>query len=210
MAKGECTNPISSIVLAGGRSSRLGRDKAFIEVHGQSLIQRIVDRLRQLSEEIIIVTNEVEKYEQFEAVVVDDVYPGKGSLGGIFSGLRRASNSHSIVVACDMPFLNLPLLQHMQKLAAPYDVVIPRVGELTEALHAIYSQRCLPHMERQLQEGDLRIIRFFPRVRVRYVEREEIEAYDPEQLSFFNINSKVDLARAREIWSQERQGSLMC
>lgn len=205
MAEGGYTKPVTSIVLVGGRSSRLGRDKALLEINGQFLIERILRRLAQISEEILIVANELDRYEQFEGIVISDVYPGKGALGGIFSGLRRASNDHSLVVACDMPFLNVSLLRYMQSLAADYDVVIPRVQGLTEALHAIYSKHCLPFIERQLQIGDLRIVHFFPQVRVRYVEQEEMETFDPEHLSFFNINSQEDLDRARAIW--RRQGS---
>lgn len=207
MAKPGQTIPISSIILAGGQSSRLGRDKAFLEVKGQFLIERIIDRLGQVSEEIIIVADEVDRYDAFEAIVVSDVYPGKGALGGIFSGLNRATNHHSLVVACDMPFLNVSLLRYMQGLAAPYDVVIPRIGRLTEALHSIYSQDCLPFIEKQLLAGDLRIVHFFPHVRVRYVEQAEIEIFDPEHLSFFNINSEADLEKATGIWRHEELAS---
>ncbi len=207
MAQGGYTKPITSILLAGGRSARLGRDKAFLQVNGQFLIERILRRLGQISEETIIVANEVDRYEQFEGIVITDVSPGKGALGGIFSGLTRASNHHSLVVACDMPFLNVSLLRYMQGLAADYDVVIPRVGGLTEALHAIYSKNCLPFIERQLQMGDLRIVHFFPQVRVRYVEQEEIETFDPEHLSFLNINSQEDLDRARAIWRREESAT---
>ena len=203
MAKRRRINPISSIVLAGGESSRLGRDKAFLEVKGQFLIESIIERLRQLSQEVIIVADETDRYEELESTVVSDVYPGKGALGGIYSGVKRASNSSSLVVACDMPFLNLSLLRYMQTLAVSYDVVIPRIGHLSEALHAIYAKDCLPFMEEQLQQGDLRIIHFFPHVRVRYVEQEEIEVFDPQHLSFFNINTEADLERAREIWTRE-------
>jgi molybdopterin-guanine dinucleotide biosynthesis protein A len=204
MAQGGYAKPITSILLAGGRSARLGRDKAFLQVNGEFLIDRILRRLGQISEELIIVADEVDRYEQFEAMVITDIYPGKGALGGIFSGLTRASNHHSLVVACDMPFLNVSLLRYMQGVAADYDVVIPRVGGLTEALHAIYSKNCLPFMERQLQMGDLRIVHFFPQVRVRYVGQAEMETFDPEHLSFFNINSQEDLDRARAIWRREQ------
>lgn len=203
MAKGGTVKPITCVVLAGGKSTRLGRDKAFLKVDGQLLIERIVDRLEQLSEEIIIVANDVHRYDQFEAIVVSDVYPGKGALGGIYSGLRRASNANSLVVACDMPFLNVSLLRYMQGLTSSSDVVIPRIGQFTEALHAIYSKKCMPFIEKQLVEGDLRIVHFFPHVRVRYVEQEQIEIFDPAHLSFANINSEADLKWAREIWSRE-------
>jgi molybdopterin-guanine dinucleotide biosynthesis protein A len=187
----------SAVVLAGGSSSRLGQDKAFLSLEGLSLIERIIETLSQLSDEVIIVTNEVDKYEQFEALVVSDVYPGKGALGGIYSGLKAATRSYSLVVACDMPFLNLSLLRYMQGLVSGYDVVIPRTGKLTEALHAFYSRNCLPLIQQQLLADDLRITHFFPRVRVRYVDRQEIEVFDPQHLSFFNINSQADLEKAR-------------
>ncbi len=203
MATTRPINPVSSIVLAGGESSRLGRDKAFLEAKGQFLIEIILERLRQLSQEVIIVANEPDRFEEFGATLVSDVYPGKGALGGVYSGVKRASNCHSLVVACDMPFLDLSLLRYMQTLAARYDVVIPRIGDLTEALHAIYAKDCLPFMEEQMRQGDLTIIHFFPHVRVRYVEQPEIEVFDAQHLSFFNINTEADLERAREIWGQE-------
>jgi molybdopterin-guanine dinucleotide biosynthesis protein A len=196
--------PTSAVVLAGGRSSRLGQDKAFLRINGQFLIETILEKLAQLSDEVIVVADDIEKYEQFEAVVVGDVFPGQGALGGIYSGLRAATRGRSLVVACDMPFLNLSLLSYMQGLAPQYDVVIPRMGRLTEAVHAIYSYNCLPFIEEQLQAGDLRIISFFPQVRVRYVDCDEMDTFDPKHLSFFNINSQADLDKARELWSLER------
>jgi molybdopterin-guanine dinucleotide biosynthesis protein A len=173
--------PISAVILAGGRSTRLGRDKAFLQVNGRPLIEQIVDKVAQLSDEVIIVAND---------------------LDGIFSGLKAATKRHALVVACDMPLLSLSLLRYMRGLAPGYDVVIPRVGTLTEALHAIYSQDCLPFIERQLRAMDLRISHFFTHVRVRYVDQEEIDLFDPGHLSFFNINSQADLARAKEILAQ--------
>ena len=122
----------------------------------------------------------------------------------IFSGLQASSNHHSLVVACDMPFLNLALVRHMQSLAGAYDVVIPRVQQFTEALHAIYSKRCLPHIESRLRAGDLQVTGFLPDVRVGYVEQAEIEIFDPDHLSFFNINSQEDLQKAYEIWRKEQ------
>jgi molybdopterin-guanine dinucleotide biosynthesis protein A len=204
MTEGRSLKATSAVVLAGGRSSRLGQDKAFLRINGQFLIERILQTLAQLSDEVIVVANDMEKYEQFEAVVVGDVFPGKGALGGIYSGLRAATRSHSLVVACDMPFLNLSLLRYMLGLASPYDVVIPRIGKMIEALHAIYSRDCLPSIERQLETGDLQISSFFPHVRVRYVDREEIDAFDPEDLSFFNINNHADLDKARRLRRLER------
>jgi molybdopterin-guanine dinucleotide biosynthesis protein A len=207
MTGGRSLYATSAVVLAGGRSSRLGQDKAFLRINGQFLIERILEKLAQLSDEVIVVANDTERYEQFEAVVVGDVFPGKGALGGIYSGLRAATRNRSLVVACDMPFLNLSLLRYMQSLAPQYDVVIPRMGRLVEAVHAIYSRDCLPFIEGQLQKGDLRIVSFFPQVQVRYVDADEMHIFDPEHLSFFNINSQADLDRARELWSRSSCGA---
>ncbi len=193
----EVRHPISGIVLAGGESKRLGADKAFLQIGGRVLIEAIVEKMAQIGDEVIIVTNSPQRYDHLAARLVGDVYPGKGSLGGIYSGLKAAHNHHSLVVACDMPFLDLNLLRYMILLSPGQDVVIPRVGGLTEPLHAIYSKQCLQPIERVLASGDLKIIDFFPEVRVRYVEEQEINLFDPQHLSFFNINSPCDLEKAR-------------
>jgi molybdopterin-guanine dinucleotide biosynthesis protein A len=206
MEKALRVGPNSALILAGGRSTRLGQNKAFLEANGQSLVERIIDRLAQVSDEIIIATNEVERYEHLEATVVSDVYPGKAALGGIHAGLQAASSTHSIVVGCDMPFLNVSLLRYMQSFAPTYDVVIPRVAQYLEALHAIYAKSCVPHIERQLEADDLQITSLLSAFRVKYVEQEEIETFDPHHLSFFNINSQADLEKAREIWEREAAG----
>ena len=190
---------VSGIILAGGRSSRMGADKAFLKVGGGILIEGIIRKLSQLSQEIIIVSDSPLRYERFKAKLVEDIYPGRGALGGIYSGLKEAESFHSLVVACDMPFLNLSLLGYMLTLRAGYDVVLPRLGEYREALHTIYSQRCLFPLKKHLEEGRLKILDFLPQVRVRYVEEEEIALHDPQHLSFFNINTLADLELAHKI-----------
>lgn len=191
--------PISCIVLAGGEGKRLGTDKAFLKIDNRVLIEEIVEKMAHIGEEVIIVTNSPHKYGYLQTRLVSDVYPGKGALGGIYSGLRAAHNDYGLVVACDMPFLNLNLLRYMILLSPGHDVVIPRVSGLTEPLHAIYSKDCLQPMERLLSAGGLRIVDFFPEVRVRYVEEEEIRLFDPQCLSFFNINTPKDLEKAKRL-----------
>ncbi len=183
---------VSGVVLAGGQSSRLGMDKSFVNVNGQSLIEQIVAKLAKLSDDVIIVTNSPEKYDHLKARLVGDIYPGKGALGGIYSGLRTAANAYSLVVACDMPFLDLNLLRYMILLARGHDVVIPRIRRLPEPLHAIYSKNCLEPIDRLLARGGLKIIDFFSEVRVRYVEESEVDIFDPQHLSFFNVNTPND------------------
>ena len=190
---------VSGIVLVGGQSSRLGMDKSFINVNGQSLIEHIVAKLTRLSDDVIIVTNSPDEYDHLEARLIGDIYPGKGALGGIYSGLRAAANAYSLVVACDMPFLDLNLLRYMIILAREHDVVIPRIGGLPEPLHAIYSKSCLEPIDRLLARGGLKIIDFFSEVRVRYVEEGEVNIFDPQHLSFFNVNTPNDLEEMKKL-----------
>ncbi len=197
--KRKVRHPVSCIVLAGGKGKRLGTDKAFLSIGGRVLIEGIVEKMAQIGDEVIIVTNSPQRYDHLEARLVGDIAPGKGALGGIYSGLRAAHSDHSLVVACDMPFLDLRLLRYMILLSSGQDVVIPRVGGLTEPLHAIYSKQCLQPIERLLAAGGLKIIDFFPEVRVRYVEEHEIKLFDPQCLSFFNINTPADLEKARDL-----------
>lgn len=194
------SEPISAMVLAGGKSRRLGVDKAHLALNnGRSLVASTVAAVRTVSADIMVVAGPDFCHECLDARLVIDVYPGKGSLGGIYSGLLSAEHSHCLVVACDMPFLNVELLAHMVSLGRDYDVLIPRVGDKLEPLHAIYSKGCLPHMHDLLSRGHLRIVEFFSKVRVKYVEAADIEVFDPHHLSFFNINTPEQLATARAL-----------
>ena len=195
--------PVSAIVLAGGLSKRLGRDKALLEVQGQPLMARTVEKLAALSDDLLIVTSDPARYAPLglPARLISDEQPGVGSLMGIYSGLRAARHTHALAVACDMPFLNLPLLRYMVPLADSYDVVIPRLGGFTEPLHAIYGKSCLPFMAGLLEQGRRRIIAFFDQVRVRYVEQNEIERFDPRLLSFVNVNTLGDWEKVQELLS---------
>jgi len=193
----------SCIVLAGGKSSRLGYDKVRETFGGRSLLEQVISRLSWLGSDIIIVTTagkgtaELIDYPKLRTVT--DIYPGKGPLGGIYTGLATSPSLYNLVVASDMPFLNQALLRYMMQLSADFDLVVPRVGNLVEPLHAIYTKRCLKPIENMIEQDNLRIAQLFPLVRTRYVEASEIERFDPQHLSFFNINTKADLKRAREL-----------
>ncbi|MDP6549551.1 MAG: molybdenum cofactor guanylyltransferase [Dehalococcoidia bacterium] len=193
----------SGIVLAGGRSQRLGRDKALETIGGQPLVRRVIDRISQVTEEVVVV---VAEQSQADALPLEeghrvalDRYPGGGALGGIFTGLAAAQHQWGIAVACDMPFLNLDLLRRMLYLRQGADAVVPMLRGWPEPTHAIYSKACLPFMEQRLLAGDPKIARFFDKVRVAYLPEEEIAALDPDFLSFLNVNTPQDLAKAREL-----------
>ncbi len=190
---------VSSVILAGGQSRRMGINKALLKVGGRPIIERVIEKVSLVGEEVILVTNTPDECAYLGCPMVADVYPGKGSLGGIYSGLKVVSNPYALVVACDMPFLNASLLRYMALLSPGHDVIVPRTGQGIEPLHALYSKACLPAIELSLQQSNMRTISFYSQVRVRYVEQEEIETLDPQRLSFFNVNSTDDLRRAREV-----------
>lgn len=196
----------TSIVLAGGKNLRLGRRKALETVCGKTLIERVVERLRPLTDRILVVTSQEQPPLTITGVeVLVDVYPGRGPLGGIYTGLLASRSLYSVVAACDMPFLNTELLRYMIELSPDFDVVIPRLGEeMVEPLHAIYSRNCLDNMKTQLERNQLRINSLLNAVRVRYVERAECQRFDPQLLSFFNINYQSDLDRANMLATEGR------
>ncbi len=191
---------VSGIVLAGGMSRRLGRTKAIETVGGERLIQRVLQRLSEVAGETLVVVADPGQAAAFglpdEVRAVVDVYPGGGSLGGIFSGLDSISQDWGVVAACDMPFVNIDLVRHMLSLRNDVDAVVPMLDGRPEPTHAAYSRSCLGPMERSLKAGDLRIVSFFDDVRVRYVSQDEVDTFDPEHLSFFNVNTQDDLDRA--------------
>ncbi len=197
---------MTSIVLAGGRSLRLGRSKALQAIQGKSLIQWVVDRLAMLSTEIIIVTARGEAIPCSSAVrikTVADIYPAKGTLVGIHSGLIASSSSRAIVVGCDMPFLSVRLLEYMSQTLADSDVALPRIGEMVEPLCAVYSKNCLAPIQELLDQNELRISRLFGMVKVRYIDEDEIDRFDPKHLSFLNVNSQADLDWARRLAAEK-------
>lgn len=191
---------MTCVVLAGGSSRRLGRDKMQEELNGEPLLLRVVRRLAALGTEIVVVTAPGADFrfpEGLRVRLATDLRPGRGPIAGVHAGLSAARSSHCFVAAGDMPFLNLDLVRYMLEISGPYDVVIPRHGVLLEPLHAVYSRRCLGPIEAALEAGENRIVAFFPHVNVRYVEGDVIERLDPGRLSFFNVNTQADMERAR-------------
>ena len=191
---------VSAIVLAGGLSRRLGRDKALEPFEGEPLIQRVIGRLSRFTDETVVVVNSEARGSELQlpdgAVIAVDIFPDSGSLGGIFTGLTAAMNEWGFVVACDMPFLSADLILHMLTLRSGYDAVVPRLDGYPEPTHAAYSSACLPHIQRRLEARELKIAGFFDDVRVRTFSEEEVDDIDPGRLSFFNVNTPEDLERA--------------
>ncbi len=162
---------ISCIVLAGGKGSRLGRDKTLETLGDKILLQWVIDGVSPLNSDIILVTTVEKILPQFTTYPrlrrVTDIYPDKGALGGIYTGLTTSDSFYNLVVASDMPFLNKALLHYMTQISANFDLVVPRLGNMIEPLHAIYSKACLNTMEHLIKQGKLQVRQLPALVKVR-------------------------------------------
>ncbi len=189
---------VTVAIMAGGKSSRMGVDKSFVLFNGRTLIEIVQESVAGLGAETVLITNKPDEYAHLGLPMVGDLYPEHGPLGGIFTAVHAAAFPHVLIVACDMPWLNRPLLQYMLSLRQTADVVVPRWGKYPEPLHAIYSKACLQPIEEKLKAQRLKIIGFYNEVTVRFVERAEIEQVGGNGRSFANINSPDDLREASD------------
>lgn len=174
----------------------MGVDKSFVLFNGRPLIEIVRDAVAGLGEELILITNKPEAYAHLGLPMFGDVYPDHGPLGGIYTAVHHAQHPHTLIVACDMPWLNRDLLAYMLTLRHTADVIVPRWQKYPEPLHAIYSKNCLDPIAEKLQAQQLKITSFYGRVAVRFVEREEIERFDWHGRSFANINTPQELTQA--------------
>jgi len=193
----------SCIILAGGKSTRLGHDKVLERLGDKSLLEQVVSQIDPISKDIIIVTADKRVFPQLadypDIKTVTDIYPGKGSLGGVYTGLVTSKSKYNLVIASDMPFLNRSLLRYMIEVADGYDFILPRVNDFLEPLHAVYSRDCIVPIEAMLKQDRKVIIELSNHVNVKYVEATDIDRFDPQHLSFFNINTQEDLELAKKI-----------
>jgi molybdenum cofactor guanylyltransferase len=192
----------SIAILAGGQSRRMGQDKAFLDVGGKSVLQRALEQVASLTDDLFLVSNSHPVYQAFGQRMVADIFPGKAALGGIYTALRAARYEYVFVAACDMPFLDARLVSHLATLAPGYDVVVPRLHAQPETLHALYGKTCLPAIEKRLAADRLKVLGFFEDVKVRFVERDDIAQFDPRFLSFANMNTPAEWAELQRLAAQ--------
>ena len=184
----------TAAILAGGKSSRMGTDKALIEINGQPLIERALHAVGQVTARQMILSNNPERFSYPGVPVYPDLIPGKGPLGGIYTALTHALTPHILVVAVDMPHLVPALLAHLLSLRAGFDVVAPTLEGYPQGTLAVYGKGCLPFIKRDLRADRLKLIGFYGDVKVRYVPEDELLPYDPDLRSFTNINTPDELA----------------
>jgi molybdopterin-guanine dinucleotide biosynthesis protein A len=191
------TTPVTDLTVAiqaGGKSSRMGRDKSFVRFQGRPMIEVVREKVEGLGSELILVTNKPDEYAHLGLPIVSDIYKEQGPLGGLHTALYHARHPYCLMVACDMPWLNRPLLQYMVSLRGTADIIVPRWDKFPEPLHAIYSKACLEPIEENLKAQRLKITGFYGRVQVHFVDRPVIENYDPDGRSFINVNTPDELA----------------
>jgi molybdopterin-guanine dinucleotide biosynthesis protein A len=198
---------ISCIILAGGKGQRLRGDKARELVRNRSLLEWVVFNLSSLSNDITVVIAQGQSLDLSakcpELKIVTDIYPGKGPLGGVYTGLTMSNSLYNLVIACDMPFVNRALLRYMMRVRSNFDLIVPRLAGMVEMLHAVYSKNCLPVIEDMIKQEDLAVSHILNNVNVRYVEINEIDRFDPNHISFFNVNLVADLVKARKLAGEQ-------
>ena len=183
---------MNAAILVGGKSSRMGSNKAFLELKGKTFIELQIELLREIFDDIFISANTSSEYEYLNLSIFKDVYPGNGPLGGIYTSLINSSSLHTFMLACDMPFIGPELINHLKDLTKEYDVVIPKSEKGLEPLHAFYSKKCIDPIKRSLEEDNLRITSFFPHVNVKIVELDNLNLSDSFKNSIKNLNTRDD------------------
>jgi molybdopterin-guanine dinucleotide biosynthesis protein A len=194
----ENKNRITGVILSGGKSIRMGENKAFIEIEGIPIIRRIHNQFKKLFQEIIIVTNQKESFINLDAEIYYDLFPNRGVLGGIYTGLYFSSFPYSFCVACDMPYLKKSVIDYLIKNIHGYDIVVPRTKDGLQPLHAIYSKNCLDPIKKIMEQEKFKIIDFYPMVKFKIIEENEFYALDPMRESFINVNTPEELLLAKK------------
>lgn len=199
---------VTGLILAGGKSSRFGKNKAVEIINGETLLYRVVKRITSITPKIKVVTASPDYSlpELLGIEVVYDIYQGAGPLGAIHAGLNASETEMNIVVACDMPFLKTDLLRYMIDIAKGYDAVVPRLrNNMIEPLHAIYNKSCISTMKNILDKNEFRIYQAIEKLNVRYLEEKELLDYDYDLISFFNINHPSDAEVALKLAQKEME-----
>jgi molybdopterin-guanine dinucleotide biosynthesis protein A len=190
---------LTVVIQAGGESRRMGQDKALLPFLGQPLIQRVLQRVRPLADEMLVTTNHPEVYGFLGLPLIPDLLPGRGALGGLYTALQSASQPLVAIVACDMPFASPALFAAERDilLSTKADIVIPHSGKGLEPFHAVYRRdTCLAPIEAALQARKWRVDAWFSQVEAHILQPEEIQRFDPQLNCFRNINTPEELKEA--------------
>jgi molybdopterin-guanine dinucleotide biosynthesis protein A len=192
---------VTGIILAGGKSRRMGEDKRYLVVGEQTLLERGLGVIRSIFQEVLVVIAQDTPPLSVDARVIRDLLPDCGSLGGLYTGLMQATTPWIFVVACDMPFLDQAVISQFTSRRATADIVMAKLDGRLHPMHALYGKRCLPALEQMIQARQLKIQEIVSQssLRVQYVTEAELLTIDPSWRSFQNVNSPSDLEAARSL-----------
>ncbi len=209
--KAHKTSPVTGVILAGGKSRRMGENKALLQLGGDSLIGHVIQRMRLVTDELLLITNNPAEYTHVGLPMHKDLVPNTGALGGIYTGLTHASHDVVLCVACDSPFLVPELITYLVSVLDEYDAVMPYTTSRDEpqltlqTLCAAYSKSCLSITERMLKESELRVHALQEWANIKRIPPEIWQKFDPDGMSFFNINTPEDFARATSYMRSQSQ-----
>lgn len=184
---------LTGIILAGGKSRRMGTNKAFLPIGEERLIDRTIRTFKDIFSDVIVVTNTPLDYLEQDCTIATDIIKSKGALGGIYTGLFYASCEHAFISACDMPLLNKKFIEYMiERCNNDHDIVVPELPEGFQPLHAIYSRRCLPAIKRMIGQDKLKITGFYKGLKTVAIPENVITQFDPEGKMFLNVNTQEE------------------
>ncbi|MBM7653938.1 molybdenum cofactor guanylyltransferase [Neobacillus cucumis] len=193
----------AAIILAGGISSRMGTNKALLKINEKTNIERIIEQLKLLFDDLILVTNDAKTYEFLDVQMVQDQYPGMGPLAGVHAGLNVSNYDVNLVVACDMPFISSELAEALLANASNYDAVVPVINGKQHPLFAVYQKQVAKMVEERIQSGQLRMKHLLDDLNVLYLTEKELATYSPIALEkvFFNMNHPEEYVEAKK-WAE--------
>ena len=191
---GEMERDITGVILVGGKSRRMGTDKAFIEIGGRALFEIVLEVFSQAFPRILLVGDRPERFTGYHLPTMPDIFPGS-SLGGLYTGLYHAETDHIFVSSCDLPFPNLEILRYICSLKDGYDAVVPVTAHGYEPLFALYSKNCLAPIKTLLESGECCAFAYYPQLNIRYVPADELKRFDAGGTAFLNLNTPEELAK---------------
>lgn len=195
----------AAIVLAGGKSTRMGTNKALIMVNEQRMLEAAVKSLSKVFPQVLISAND-KSYEDIGSPVFSDFYKDSGPLGGIHAGLKYSGYYTNFFSACDMPFIDTKLARYMVESAKGFDAVVPRIGDYYQPLFAVYTKNCIDAIEDRILAGRNKITSFYEQVKIRFLELDELAKFGNPDTMFFNVNTPGDLQTAKAIAGRETNG----
>jgi molybdenum cofactor guanylyltransferase len=198
----------TAVVLTGGKSSRMGRPKALLPFDDEPLIAHVVRRLGSVFAETVVVAAPDQELPCLPVALVRDEVAYQGPVSGIYHGLKAATKEVCFVTSCDAPFLNLALISHLLSQISDFDVIVPFWQERYQPLHAVYRRSVAPLLREQLERSELRPISLYPKVRTREIYEDEVRRFDPEGLSFLNMNTPQDYQAAVDRWHSRKSSKL--